>query len=230
MNKKNSIRALFYLTLFVSVLTSCEFKNRPGNNSRRKLRHDENYVRQVNNGIIKNYTFIGSVQRETLATIDSLQIKIRYGSPGVRKRPIWGKLVAYDSVWVSGANTATSMEFSRDVQLNGKTLKAGRYAFFTIPGRKVWTAIFNADYQQHNADDYDASKDVLRLELVPDTLLRPVQRLSYDIIRNEGRPAEISLTWEKLKIAFDVKRDSSGIKQGNAGKGKSGMIDKGNGS
>ncbi|MEM6700816.1 MAG: DUF2911 domain-containing protein, partial [Bacteroidota bacterium] len=39
------------------------------------------------------------------------EVEIRYGSPAVNQRPIWGDLVPYDKVWRAGANAATTVEF-----------------------------------------------------------------------------------------------------------------------
>jgi hypothetical protein len=210
MKKQNNTITLFYLLLSFIVLTAgCKFQNKQKNDSKTSSKHDEDYVRRVNSGDITNDSYIGSVQRETSATIDSLKIKIQYGSPGVRKRIIWGKLVPFDSVWVSGANTATSIEFSKNVNVEGKKLKAGRYALFTIPGRKSWTVILNTDYRQHNADDYDVRKDVLRLQLIPDTLPKQTQRLTYSITKDNNSALDVALAWEKLRVSFHVKIDNA---------------------
>lgn len=39
-----------------------------------------------------------------VAVINGDSIIINYHSPGVRKRVIWGGLVSYDEVWVTGAH------------------------------------------------------------------------------------------------------------------------------
>ena len=120
-----------------------------------------------------------------------------------------GKLVPYDSVWVSGANTATSFEFSKDVEIDGKVLPVGRAAFFTIPGKKQWTLIFNKDVQQHLADQYIQDNDLLRFTVTPDTLLKPVRRLTYNNKQLDGATFEISMLWEKMKISFKAKAAAS---------------------
>src|SRR5690242_3112371 len=73
----------------------------------------------------------------SIVGVDS--IKINYHSPGVRKRVIWGGLVPYDEVWVTGAHDATTLEVPKAFVVNGKEIPAGKYAFFTIPGKKEWT-------------------------------------------------------------------------------------------
>uniref|UniRef100_UPI0038F78473 DUF2911 domain-containing protein n=4 Tax=Bacteria TaxID=2 RepID=UPI0038F78473 len=51
-----------------------------------------------------------SIKSMAFAVIHGDSIKINYHSPGVRKRIIWGGLVPYDEVWVTGAHDATTLE------------------------------------------------------------------------------------------------------------------------
>jgi hypothetical protein len=205
MKKKNDLWQLLSALLFVAITTAgCESNSHPKSNPAKGLHYNEAYVQQVNSGDIED-DYEGSVYRVTSAIIDSFQIKILYGSPGVRNRVIWGKLVPYDTVWVSGAIKATDIEFSKDVIIGGRILKAGKYALFTIPGRKSWEIVVNTDYQQHNTSDYDIKKDVLRFDVVPDTLPKPVHRLTYTVIKGGTNDATVSLEWENLKVKFNVK-------------------------
>ena len=57
-----------------------------------------------------------SLPAETTKQIGGADIKIAYHAPAVRGRVIWGGLVAYDAVWVTGAHRATSLEASKDFQ------------------------------------------------------------------------------------------------------------------
>ena len=206
MKKQNDLfQLLLALLCVITIIAGCASKSDSKDNQVKIVRRNEEYIQRVNNGDIKDDDYEGSVYRVTTATIDSLRIKILYGSPGVRKRVIWGRLVPYDTVWVSGALKATAIEFSKDVIIGGKKFKSGKYAFFTIPGRNSWKIVLNTDYHQHNTSDYDIKKDLLRLDVVPDTLLQPTQRLTYSITQGAENDVNIILAWEKLSIPFKVK-------------------------
>ena len=84
-----------------------------------------------------------SINAMAAHVVDGDSIKIAYHSPGVRNRIIWGGLVPYGEVWVTGAHDATYIEMPKDFVIAGKTIKAGKYAFFTIPGEKEWILIIN---------------------------------------------------------------------------------------
>lgn len=139
------------------------------------------------------------------ATIGSATVKINYSSPRVRGRIIWGGLIGFDRIWSAGAHDATKMTFSEDVMINGSEVKAGSYAFFTIPSRDKWTVIINTNYDQHLADDYDQSLDVLRFEVTPETLEESKEELTYQVTGNAAGNGIISLTWDKLRIQFSVR-------------------------
>lgn len=161
------------------------------------------YADSVNAGLIED-TFKGSARREALGTIGDTDIRVNYGSPGMRGRVIWNGLVSYDQVWVSGSHWATAISFSKDVSINGVIVPAGMYGFFTIPGREEWTLIINKTYDMHLADAYDESEDMVRVTVTPEILEEPVQRLTYEIEMSSETSANITLAWDKIKVRLPV--------------------------
>ncbi len=146
-------------------------------------------------------TLKGSLKAYAEGKIGNTNIAINYYSPATRGRMIWGGLVAYDNVWVTGAHKATSIEFDRDIKMGGTVVKAGKYAFFTIPGKDQWTVILNKNWNQHLADDYAQTDDVVRLIVTPESEKTHQERLRY-VIEAEGENAgEIVTYWEKLEIS-----------------------------
>jgi hypothetical protein len=136
-------------------------------------------------------------------TIGLTDITITYHRPGVKGREIWGKLVPYNQVWRAGANNATTISFSDDVTIGGKTLKAGMYSFFTLPTQTDWTVIFNSVADQWGAYSYDSTKDVLRFSVKPEPA--PSEEwLSYSFSDLTVSSVKVTLSWEKLAIPFIV--------------------------
>ena len=130
------------------------------------------------------------------------KVKITYSSPGVKGRKIWGGLVPYDKVWRTGANNATEMHFSTDVKINGQSLPAGKYSFFTIPGDTEWTVIFNSRTDIEGLD-YQWDADVLKLKVRPETGgFR--ERMTFLIENNTNDGADIVLQWEKLRLVLKM--------------------------
>lgn len=144
-----------------------------------------------------------SIKSMAVGTIGSDSVRISYHSPGVRKRVIWGGLVPYDEVWVTGAHDATSIEIAKPFIIAGKEIPAGKYALFTIPGKKEWIIIINSKWQQHLASEYDQKDDIVRIKVKPKKNPH-TERLQYFIEQNKSRQGQIAIAWEKIRIEFPV--------------------------
>ena len=145
-----------------------------------------------------------SIPSETKKFIGNTDIKINYHAPAVRGRSIWGGLVAYDAVWVTGAHKATTIEVGEDFIIGGKAIPAGKYALFTIPGKEDWLVIINKNWDQHLADDYSEGDDVVRIKVRPQITNELIERLKYEIDQTGERSANIIISWEKLKVPFGI--------------------------
>jgi hypothetical protein len=134
----------------------------------------------------------------TTGTIDGIEVNIEYGRPNVKGRQIWGALVPFDKVWRTGANEATTAEFSGDVAIGEATLPAGRYGIFTIPGEDEWTVIFNKQPDQWGATKYDAAEDALRVTVTPQSI-EHVESMDFII-----EDSSIVLRWEEIAVPIEV--------------------------
>ena len=145
-----------------------------------------------------------SIKSAALGKIGQANISINYHSPGVRKRVIWGGLVPYDEVWVTGAHNATNIEVDKAFILGGKTIPAGKYARFSIPGKSQWTIIINKIWDQHLANDYDRKEDIVRIKVKPVKQAKTTERLQYFINKGTGNKGTVAIAWEKVKIEFPI--------------------------
>lgn len=165
----------------------------------------DRYADSVNKGLLAD-TMKGSPGRMAMGNIGTMHVHIDYGSPGVKGRIIWGGLVPYDSVWVTGAHSATAIAFSEDFMFGDKPVKAGKYALFTIPGRQSWTIILNKNFNQHLADNYNKAEDVARIAVAPATNAAVMQRLTYAVQATDSAKGEIVMDWEMLSVRIPVSR------------------------
>jgi len=134
------------------------------------------------------------------AKIAGSDITVSYSSPSVKGRTIWGDLVSYDKVWRTGANEATTFETSMDVNVEGKTLAAGKYSVFTIPGEKEWAIIFNSDADQWGAYKYKEDKDVLRVTVNP----KAGEHEEMMMIAFKGD--NMVIAWEKIMVPIKISK------------------------
>jgi hypothetical protein len=131
--------------------------------------------------------------------IGEADVTINYSAPSVRGRTIYGDLVPYNQIWRTGANEATTIETSGDLSIEGKSLPAGKYAVFTIPGEENWTVIFNRAADQWGAYDYDEAQDALRVEVSPTDLEESVEVLQFEVLDDA-----IALRWADKEVSMAV--------------------------
>lgn len=133
------------------------------------------------------------------ANIAGATIEINYSQPSVKGREIYGELVPFDKVWRTGANKATSFKTDKDININGKMLKAGEYALYTIPGEKEWTVIFNTDVGAWGAYKYSEEKDVLRVSATPEA-----HDMTEVMTFTPGKNV-IYLDWAETRVPLKIK-------------------------
>jgi hypothetical protein len=143
-------------------------------------------------------------------TIGLTDVTIKYHRPGVKDRVIWGELVPYDKVWRTGANEATTIEFSHDVMVDGNKLAAGTYGLFTIPGKTEWSFIFSKQSKIWGNFGYKEEEDVLRIKTKP--MAAPhCEWMKFGFADLKEDSAKVILHWEKLMVGFTVSVDTKGM-------------------
>lgn len=144
-----------------------------------------------------------SPDRAVYQKVGYTEIEIKYGSPKVDNRQLWGDLIPYNKVWRAGANNATTVEISDAITINEMSLDSGKYALFILPKENdKWTVIFNKVHQQWGAFKYDEQEDALRTEVIPRKTLFPTENLTYSIQQLGYQYGSIVLNWDDLEIAI----------------------------
>ena len=195
------------IILAVFVLAACS--RTPGENTTTQRTDTPPAVEPKDDAVViadqdKEDSLKGSLRAKAMGTIGSTSISVRYHSPAVRGRIIWGGLVPLDRVWVTGAHMATKVEFSDNITIGGKPVPAGAYAFFSFPGKDSWTLVLNSNWEQHLTDEYDESLDVVRLTVKPVKRETLQERLQYSIVEEAPSRGKLVVRWEFLEMAMPV--------------------------
>ena len=106
----------------------------------------------------------GSVSQRVGVT----DITVSYNRPVARGRTLFGELVPWRRVWHPGADSATTVTFSRDVLVEGQGLRAGSYTLWAIPDTAQWTIIFSSAVHVYHVPYPGESRDVLRVTVKPE--------------------------------------------------------------
>lgn len=145
-----------------------------------------------------------SPKAKLIQTTGLTDITIEYSSPAVKGRTIWGDLVPYNEIWRAGANKATSVNFSKDVTIGDKEVKAGSYSLFYIPGKEEWTIILNKNTELWGVDGYKQEEDVVRVMAKPEVISNR-ERMTFIVSNYTDDVANIDLEWEKVRISLPIK-------------------------
>lgn len=136
--------------------------------------------------------------------INGANITIKYSSPAVKGRKIYGGLVPYDSVWRAGANEATVFTTDKKIMIGRTPLEPGSYSIYAIPGEKTWKIIFNAQTGQwgtgKNGSTRIPAKDVVSVNVTPAKTASLEERLKYEVT-----PKGVVLAWENLFVLVPIK-------------------------
>jgi hypothetical protein len=145
-----------------------------------------------------------SIPKEVKDKIGGATITIKYHAPAVRGRTIWGGLVPYGELWVTGAHKATSIEVDKPFVIGTKKIDEGKYGFFTIPAENNWKIIINKNWDQHLTDEYDEKDDVVQISVPAENDREVQERLYYDIADYGGDKGAIIIRWEKVVVAVPI--------------------------
>jgi hypothetical protein len=144
---------------------------------------------------------------------DKTYVKVTYSSPRIQdpktgeKRVVFGKLVPYGEVWRLGANAATELTTTGDLEVAGKKLAAGTYAMFAVPQADKWTLVFNKDLGEWGAYKYNKDQDVLRVD-VP--AKKSADTYEAFTIAFDDKGTALNLSWENTQVSVPVKPAKKG--------------------
>jgi hypothetical protein len=91
-------------------------------------------------------------------------IRLIYSRPHLGRRALFSGILKYDEAWRLGANEASEINFYKQVIIQGKKIKAGRYIIYGIPHHDKWTIILNSNIDTWGLKQ-DTTKDVGRFEI-----------------------------------------------------------------
>lgn len=138
------------------------------------------------------------------------KIEIVYSRPSLKGRSVFGTgslLAPFGEVWRTGANGATKLTFSDPITIGDKTIPAGSYGLFTIPGKTEWTIIINTNSKGWGSFDYKQAEDIVRFKVAPQATGSSTETFTISIDNITAQTATISLNWGKTKVNIPISTD-----------------------
>ena len=135
---------------------------------------------------------------ETSVALGGKNVTIKYSSPSMKGRKVFGELVPFGKVWRAGANEATALHTDADIVLGDLSVPAGDYTLFVIPEANSWTLIVNKQTGQWGLT-YNQDQDLGRTKMSL-SKVAPVE--SYKMTLSEKA---LKLEWEETAASVSLK-------------------------
>ena len=152
-----------------------------------------------------------SVVKQVVGLTD---VEIVYSRPSARGRSVLGNLVPLGKLWRTGANDNSTISFSDDVVINGKTLKKGKYALYTIPNIQSWDVLFYTETNNWGTPkEFDEAKVALKTTVNEEALIKPVETFTLAIGNLDANSATLDIDWENsfVSLKFEVPTQKKAI-------------------
>ena len=130
-------------------------------------------------------------------------IRVIYSRPAKKGRDIFGVLEPFDKVYRMGANENTEITFAKNVTIGDKKIKAGTYSLFAIPTASKWTIIVNKQTDRWGAYNYDAAKDIVRLDVDVIKLDKVIENFSMTFT-DLPNGANLVIGWDKTQVMLPI--------------------------
>ena len=138
-------------------------------------------------------------------TLAGQTLTIKYNTPHMRNREIFGGLVPYGEVWRTGANPATTLITPVSLHIGSLLVPAGTYTLYSLPNRDKdkWMLIISKQTGQWGTE-YHQEQDLGRVEMKGHTLdsAQEVMSLSFDDIKRDS--AEFHIRWAKTDESIKI--------------------------
>jgi hypothetical protein len=129
-------------------------------------------------------------------------MRVIYSRPHLQGRELFHDILNFGERWRLGANEATEIDFYRDVSVQGKKIKAGRYVLYCILGPGKWTIVLNSNIDSWGLKQ-DTTKDIQHFE-IPVTHENPVLEYFTMVFEKTSTGADLIMAWDDVVAKLPV--------------------------
>lgn len=131
-------------------------------------------------------------------------IELSYSRPGKKDRKIFGELVPFGKVWRTGANNATTLNFSDTVIIGGTKINPGKYGLLSIPDKNEWTFIITKQLNVTSPTAYKQDMDVVRVKVKPETSKNVTETFTIQFENVKASTADIAVMWDNVVARLPI--------------------------
>lgn len=189
----------------------------------------KNFLSALSFLMVFNYAFaqIKTPSASPLAksefTVGLTTVNVEYSRPSKNNRKIFGDLVAYNTMWRTGANKNSMITFSDNVTIGGTEVKKGSYAIFTKPTIGAWEVYFYSNTENWGTPEkWDDALVAAKVMVTPVMLNNTVETFTINLDNITNTSCNLQLSWDNLLVPVKIdvptdKKVSDNITQVMAG-------------
>lgn len=158
--------------------------------------------------VLYNLLFPKSPGKTTTFSDQGLDITVTYSQPYKKGRLIFGEekdgaLQPYGKYWRLGANAATEITFSKNINFAGKPINAGTYRMYAVPGANSFQISLNSEVGVFLAvSEPNVSLDVVKVDLPVETAPETEQLMINFSSNSTG--VKMDIIWDKTLISVPI--------------------------
>jgi hypothetical protein len=128
--------------------------------------------------------------------------RVIYSRPHLQGRKIFHEVLKYGEPWRLGANESTELDFYKDVTIQNKKIKAGRYILYAIPDQDKWTIVLNSNIDSWGLHP-DPSKDIARFIVSPTKISSSIEFFTI-IFQQTTTGADLIIVWDTIEAKLPI--------------------------
>ena len=136
------------------------------------------------------------------------KITLVYSRPSIKGRSLFAEnsdLAPLGKMWRTGANAATKLTFTDQVNFGGKDLDTGSYVLYTIPGKTEWEIILNKGLTNSGTEGYKESEDVVRFKVpVMNMPGMSVESFTMEFGNLKAESCDLTLLWGSTMVNIPI--------------------------
>src|SRR5215203_741868 len=134
-------------------------------------------------------------------------VELSYSRPGMKGRKIFGDLVPFGKVWRTGANNATTLNFTDTVSIGGTKIAPGKYGLVSIPDKDQWTMIVTTQLDATSPASYKQDQDLVRVNVKSVTTKENYESFTMQFANVKSKSTDLQLMWENTMVALPISTD-----------------------
>ncbi len=139
---------------------------------------------------------------------NDLNIKVAYSRPYKKGRLIFGDekdnaLVPYGKYWRLGANEATQITFTKNVNFAGSPVNAGTYRMYSIPDMAVWKVVLNSELGNWGYFEPDYDLDVVKVDATAVSMPSETEQFTIGF-SSDSLGVKMDFLWDKTLVRVPI--------------------------